>query len=81
MFCKVKDYSPQRRKERKGKLKIWEKRRKTNYTTHEVHGFPRTKGAEDKKDAKKNKTDNFNHGNTRICPEVKDQEPAEQHVG
>jgi hypothetical protein len=44
-------------------------------------GFPRTKDAEDKKDAKKNKTDNFNHRNTRICTEVKDQGPAEQHVG
>jgi hypothetical protein len=57
---------------------------------HEFHGFPRTqnaedfprtKDAEDKKDAKKNKTDNFNHRNTRICTEVKDQGPAEQHVG
>jgi hypothetical protein len=34
LFCKTKDFSPQRRKERKGKLKIWEKdeRQKTWHT-------------------------------------------------
>jgi hypothetical protein len=55
VFCKAKEYSPQRRKVRKEKLKIWDKDEGqktlgTNFTplTKNAEDFPRTKGGEDK---------------------------------